>query len=68
MTRPTTRRRWTLRKRRIPPPRRKSPNTSNRIVEEMAESELFKVGDIVDILETDEETETAGRWIEGAIA
>ena len=34
----------------------------------MAESELFKVGDIVDILETDEETETAGRWIEGAIA
>ena len=39
---------------------KEEPKNSNKIVEEEAESELFKVGDIVDILDTDEGAETAG--------
>ena len=47
---------------------KEEPKNSNKIVEEEAESELFKVGDIVDILDTDEGAETAGGWFEGSIA
>ena len=47
---------------------KEEPNNSNKIVEEEVESELLKVGDIVDILDTDEGAETAGGWSEGTIA
>ena len=43
---------------------KEEPKNSRKIVEEEAESELFKVGDIVDILDTDEGAETAGGWSE----
>ena len=38
------------------------------IVKEEADSEFFRVGDIVDILDTDEGADTAGGWFEGAVA
>ena len=41
---------------------------NNRIVEAEAQSEFFKVGDIVDILDTDDGGDTAGGWFEGSIA
>ena len=47
---------------------KEEPEKTNRIIEEAAESELFKVGDLVDILDTDEGADTAGGWFEGAIA
>ena len=47
---------------------KEEPEKANKVVVEEAESELFKVGDLVDILDTDEGADTAGGWFEGAIA
>ena len=46
---------------------KEEPKSSNKILEEEAKSELFKVGDLVDILDTEEGPETAGGWFEGSI-